>query len=125
MKRLPILLLAVTAVAPSTLAKYLPPFKNKLAQVEAAHDQLYHDRLKSQIATQRLVGTNTTATTSISHTTAVSHAPASTSGSFADGSTNSFTLYDSTTLPSPAPPAACSSALVASIACNSTVPLMR
>jgi hypothetical protein len=47
------------------------------------------------------------------------------STSFANGSTLSFNLYTSDLLPSPAPSAACISALTASIACNSTVPLMR
>ncbi|KAJ7197999.1 hypothetical protein GGX14DRAFT_374627 [Mycena pura] len=50
---------------------------------------------------------------------------ASTSNASIDATTIGFTVYTTATLPTkPAPPAACASALVASINCNSTIPLM-
>jgi hypothetical protein len=115
--------LVVSTALPSVVGKYLPPFKHKLSQHEAAYDKSFHDRLKGQVASQQGSHVSTSAKPSPSNTT---HAPADASGgSFADGSTNSFTLYDSSNIPTPNPSTACVTALEATIACNSTVPLMR
>lgn len=49
-----------------------------------------------------------------------------TNSTYAAGSASTFQIYTSDMLPtSPAPSAACSSALTATVNCNSTVPLMR
>ncbi|KAF8144037.1 hypothetical protein K438DRAFT_1945601 [Mycena galopus ATCC 62051] len=107
----------------SRLASGIPSveFTQKLDAEAAARNKLFHDALLKQLAASRV--SSVTSEPVLEDLDVL----ASTSNSSAANvdATIGFTLYSTATLPTnPAPPAACASALVATINCDSTIPLM-
>lgn len=124
-------LFVVAVVLSSASASWLSAFKDRLSSISDAHNALFHERLLEQLRLTRASATpavvsQATAVPFAHHLSELDTAPDNSTGSFADGSTDSFVLYVSDALPTnPTPPAACADALIATIDCNSTVPLMR
>ncbi|KAJ7779318.1 hypothetical protein DFH07DRAFT_910767 [Mycena maculata] len=112
--------LALTGL--SQLAAGIPSdFTQKLDAEAAARNRLFHDALLKQLAASRVSNATSAPAPVIDDLDVL----ASTSNSSSDATTIGFTLYTTATLPqNPAPPAACATALVATIECNSTIPLM-
>lgn len=110
-------------------------FVAKVGHKAIAHDKLFHNKLLGQLQSYRnSFSPSTSATTSTvvdlaSPTPGLDFVLAANADNdtspFAANSTTSFQLYTSDSLPSPTPPAACATALIATIQCNSTIPLMR
>ncbi|KAG6836289.1 hypothetical protein H0H93_009429 [Arthromyces matolae] len=99
--------------------------RNSLSQYEAAHNNAFHEDLLKQLSAAK-------ASNIVSSALAESTAVRNGSLVFEKGpetlvatDTNSLQIYTTDSLPTdPAPPSACAAALTASIACNSTIPLM-
>ncbi|KAF9047716.1 hypothetical protein BJ165DRAFT_1119005 [Panaeolus papilionaceus] len=115
------LLLGLTltlAIAQSLAAS----FHKDVHGVEQAHNKLFHDSLRQQLDASR------GKTAPSVHDLGLSHLAISTDGdnsTYATGSMASFQLYTSDMLTTPpVPSSACTTALTATIQCNSTVPLM-
>jgi hypothetical protein len=107
-------------------------FHKAINHIKSAQDKAFHDALLQQLAASRINSTGV-AVDSDPHIANVDlslgpivDAATNGTGGYADGSTSSFQIYTTDSLPtSPAPSSACAAALTASVACNSTVPLMR
>jgi hypothetical protein len=104
-------------------------FKNKIQGIHDAQDIVFHNELLKQLAHdqhgQPVLDSPSAAIAQTVDFPEFALSSAMSAFQFGDNSTNSIQIYTNGTLPtSPAPPTACASALTASIACNSTVPLM-
>ncbi|KAF8171586.1 hypothetical protein K438DRAFT_1729300 [Mycena galopus ATCC 62051] len=114
----------LTLAVVSKLAAGIPSnsdFTQKLDAEAAARNKLFHDALLKQLAASRVSNATSAPAPVIEDLDVL----ASTSNVSSDATTIGFTLYTQDTLPTnPAPPAACATALVATIECNSTIPLM-
>ncbi|GJJ07067.1 hypothetical protein Clacol_001266 [Clathrus columnatus] len=109
-------------------------FHKFLGAYSAAYDKYFHDGLLKQLNAFRQSSASTTVTSSPTDisfenlgfdTIELLAAVNSTNETYADGSTSTFQIYTTDILPTnPSPSAQCSAALIATISCNSTVPLM-
>ena len=97
---------------------------DKILGHEAAHDKVFHEKLLKQLAGAR-------ASTSLSSLLPQSTAKFGSillddnATTFIVDDTDTLQIYTEDTLPTdPAPSNACATALIASVPCNSTIPLM-
>ncbi|KAF7343654.1 hypothetical protein MSAN_01986300 [Mycena sanguinolenta] len=105
-------------------------FKQKLDAKVDASNKAFHEALLKQLAESRLSTTNTQSDAVVPmledlNILASAANSSTTSTPQSDAATIGFAIYTGNTLPSnPTPPTACVTALMATIECNSTIPLM-
>ncbi|KAJ7708606.1 hypothetical protein B0H16DRAFT_1438492 [Mycena metata] len=103
-------------------------FAKKLGDQEIAHKKLFHEALLNQLAASRLSNETSSNATTQSDTSVIDdlNALVSTANMSSQvDATTGLAIYTDGTLPiSPAPSASCAAALLATIDCNSTIPLM-
>ncbi|KAJ7264086.1 hypothetical protein B0H12DRAFT_1217298 [Mycena haematopus] len=105
-------------------------FRQKLDAQASTSNKLFHEALLKQLAASRLSTTDTrpdAAAPMIDDLNVLASAANSSTATTTqvDATTIGFSIYTGNTLPAnPAPPMACATALMATIQCNSTIPLM-
>jgi hypothetical protein len=109
------------------LALGVSSFHHKLTGHQAAANKAFHDNLLAQLAASKQQKTNfdNVPENRLVLPNDVDTATTSTLESFAVDANPTFQIYFNSTLPTnPAPPAACATALMATINCNETITLM-
>ncbi|KAF8214838.1 hypothetical protein K438DRAFT_2008959 [Mycena galopus ATCC 62051] len=103
-------------------------FKQKLDEQATASNKLFHETLLNQLAASRLSTAKTqpdVAAPMINDLNVLASMANSSTAPTTDASTIGFSIYTGNTLPTnPAPSSTCAAALMVTIECNSTIPLM-